>query len=143
MRLITRTRPFARSLAAGVAALALAAPTAPAIPVEQYLDPPSSCAAQWSRQFHRQAPQPCDKQVLASRGIGAPGGTTEANTFPGLAAQARAATASLDAPRVTSTDPGFEWGSAAIGAAAAAGLIALFALAAPAVRSHRRMRTAS
>jgi hypothetical protein len=146
MRLNTHTRHFTRSLAAAVAVLALAAPTAPARPAEQYVDPPSSCEAQWSRQYDRQAHHQCEQQVLASRGTGAPAGTTEATTFPGLAAQARAATASLDTPRpapVSVSERGFEWASAAIGAAVAAGLIALIALAAPAVRTRRRVRTAS
>jgi hypothetical protein len=146
MRLNTHTHQFARWLAAGVAVLALAAPTALARPAEQNVDPPSSCEAQWARQYHRQAPHQCEQQVLASRGTGAPVGTTEATTFPGLAAQARAATASLDTPRpapVNVSDPGFEWASAAIGAAVAAGLIALIALAAPAVRTRRGVRTAS
>jgi hypothetical protein len=47
-----------------------------------------------------------EEQVLASRGVGAP--------YPAINA---------GAPRAASTDTGFDWGSAGIGAGAAAGLI--------------------
>jgi hypothetical protein len=71
--------------------------------------------------------------------------------FPGLARQARAATAKLStrpvdnrpsAPRAQPTDPGFDWGSAAAGAAGTAGLIALVSLGGPALNTCRRLRTA-
>ena len=74
-----------------------------------------------------------------------PARPTEDQAFPGLARQARAATAKLStrpsAPRAQPTDPGFDWGSAAAGAAGAAGLIALVSLGAPALNTRRRLRT--
>ena len=47
-----------------------------------------------------------EEQVLASRGVGAP--------YPAI---------QIGAPRTDSTDTGFDWSSAGIGAGAAAGLI--------------------
>ena len=67
------------------------------------------------------------EQVLASRGVGplAP---------------------AVDGARVTppqrSADAGFAWGSAAIGAGGAAGLIALVSLGTPALGARLRFRTA-
>ena len=68
-----------------------------------------------------------EQQVLASRGVGP-------ITTPVDSARV--------APPQRSTDPGFAWGSAAIGAGAAAGLIALVSLGTPALAGRRRLRTA-
>jgi hypothetical protein len=74
---------------------------------------------------------------------------TEDQAFPGLAREARgmeAADRRVDtrptAPRAQPTDPGFDWGSAVAGAAGAAGLIALVSLGGPALNARRRLRTA-
>jgi hypothetical protein len=121
-----RSRGLApRSLAAAVAALALAAPSAPAASAEP-TEPSSSCKVLWEATYHTKAPPGCEEQALASRGQGAPTGLAAATT---------------EAPSVSSTDRGFEWGAAAIGAAGAAGLMALVMFAAPA-RLRRRVRTA-
>jgi hypothetical protein len=87
--------------------------------------------------------------AIPATAVAAPGDEparpTEDQAFPGLARQARAATAKLStrpsAPRAQPTDPGFDWGSAAAGAAGAAGLIALVSLGAPALNTRRRLRT--
>ena len=68
-----------------------------------------------------------EQQVLASRGVGPI--TTPVDSAP-------------VAPPQRSTDAGFAWGSAAIGAGAAAGLIALVSLGTPALAGRRRLRTA-
>jgi hypothetical protein len=104
--------------------LALAVPAASARPVEQYLDPATACQQQWVGTYGTAAPSSCEEQVLASRGAGAPAeGTATANAVPSL----------------PSTDSGFDWGAAAIGAGAA-GLIA-FAGWSVLVMSRRRVRT--
>ncbi|MGZ9034147.1 MAG: hypothetical protein ACXW25_07010 [Rhodospirillales bacterium] len=90
--------------------------------------------------------------AIPATAVAAPGDEparpTEDQAFPGLARQARAATAKLSTrpvdtqpttPRAQPTDPGFDWGSAAAGAA---GLIALVSLGGPALNTRRRMRTA-
>ena len=68
-----------------------------------------------------------EQQVLASRGVGP-------------------ITPAVDSARVAppqrSADAGFEWGSAAIGAGGAAGLIALVSLGTPALAARLRLRTA-
>ena len=68
-----------------------------------------------------------EQQVLASRGVGP-------------------VTPAVDSARVAppqrSADAGFEWGSAAIGAGGAVGLIALVSLGTPALAARRRLRTA-
>lgn len=92
--------------------------------------------------------------AIPATAVAAPGDEparpTEDQAFPGLARQARAATAKLSTrpvdiqpttPRAQPTDPGFDWGSAAAGAAGAAGLIALVSLGAPALNTRRRLRT--
>jgi len=118
-----------RSLAAALAALilALTAATATARPAEQLLDPASSCEQQWIAAYGTQAPGSCEQQALASRGTGSPTAST---------------VTVRDAPRVEAPDSGFDWGSAAIGAAAVAGLFALGTLGAMAVDRRGRLRTA-
>jgi hypothetical protein len=118
-----------RSLALALAALmlALTAATASARPAEQLLEPRSSCEAQWVAAYGTEAPGSCEQQALASRGTGAPNQPTVAVS---------------DVPRVESPDSGFDWGSAAIGAAAVAGLFALGTLAAIALDRRGRVRTA-
>jgi hypothetical protein len=110
---------------ATLACLALAVPAASARPVEQFLDPATSCEQQWVAAYHTPAPAACEQQVLASRGTGSP-------AEPSAAASA--------APSLPSTDSGFDWGAAAIGAGAA-GVIALFGWSVLMV-SRRRVRTA-
>jgi hypothetical protein len=134
---------LARPLAGCAAAVALAAPSAAARPVEQFIDPPSPCETQWIADYQlldlgSQAPRSCEEQVAASRGSGAPAPAkpTAADTFPGLAATARGV------PRVESADAGFDWASAAIGAATAAGLVGFASLAARATSRRSRLRTA-
>jgi hypothetical protein len=94
-------RRFQQSLAAALAAVALAAPSALATPAYNY---------------HATEGTTLEEQVLGSRGVGAP--------------------RSLDQipPAVQTTDAGFDWGAAALGAAAAAGIIALISLSAPRLR---------
>jgi hypothetical protein len=146
-----RSRRLAYTLAASIAAFALAAPTVTARAAEQFLDPPtlgppSFCESYRTAKYRVPARvsafRSCDDKVFASRGTGAPARpaapakTTETATFPGLAATAR------DATRQTSTGSGFDWASAAAGATGGAGLIALVSFGAPALRSRRRLRTA-
>ena len=107
-----------------LAFFALAVPAASARPVEQYLDPATSCEQQWVGTYGTPAPSSCEEQVLASRGTGAPAEAT--------------ATAS-PAASLPSTDSGFDWGAAAIGAGAA-GLAALAGWSVL-VMSRRRVRT--
>jgi hypothetical protein len=131
-----------RCLVVGVAAIAMAAPTATAAPADQFLGPPGSCETQVVAKYRAPArvpaPPSCEEQVVASRGTGAPAPAkpTEADTFPGLAAEVR------DVPRVESADAGLDWASAAIGAATAAGLLALASLGALATSRRSRVRTA-
>jgi hypothetical protein len=68
-----------------------------------------------------------EQQVLASRGVGP---------------IAPAVDSTRDAPSHQSADAGFAWGSAAIGAGGAAGLIALVSLGTPALGARLRLRTA-
>ena len=68
-----------------------------------------------------------EQQVLASRGVGPI--TPAADSAP-------------VAPPQRPADPGFAWGRAAIGAAAAAGLITLLWLGTPPLAGRRRLRTA-
>jgi hypothetical protein len=67
-----------------------------------------------------------EQQVLASRGVG-PIAPAVDNT--------------RDAPSQRSADAGFAWGSAAIGAGGAAGLITLVSLGTPALGARLRLRT--
>jgi hypothetical protein len=135
-----------RSLATAVTALALAAPAAVAAPADQHAVP------------HLTA---LEAQTLASRGVGAPNPSpATANVYvPPAAAvtdtvtrQAKAnvyvppAAAFTDkvapaASRVQSTDDGFDWGSAGIGAAAVGGLI-LIAVGGFGAAYRTRMRVA-
>jgi hypothetical protein len=119
-------------LAAGATAIALAAPSASAVPVERFLDSPSGCETQVVAKYRVPARVPPPSSCVEP----APARPSEVDTFPGTAAAAR------DAFRVESSDPGFGWASAVVGASGAAGLIALVSLMAPAVRSRRRVRTA-
>jgi hypothetical protein len=96
----------------GLALSALAVACAPAVAMP--VDRPVGLTAQ-------------EQQVLASRGVGP-------------------ITPAVDSARVApprrSTDAGFAWGSAAIGAGGAAGLIALVSLGTPALGARFRLRTA-
>jgi hypothetical protein len=117
-----------RSVATAVTALALAVPAAVAAPADQHAVP------------HLTA---IEAQTLASRGVGAPNPSpATANVYvPPAAAVTDTATRQAKpnvyvppaaaftntvahaASRVQSTDDGFDWGSAGIGAAAVGGLI--------------------
>ena len=68
-----------------------------------------------------------EQQVLASRGVGP---------------IAPAVDSARVAPPQRSADAGFAWGSAAIGAGGAGGLIALVSLGMPALGARLRLRTA-
>jgi hypothetical protein len=68
-----------------------------------------------------------EQQALAARGQGAPEGRLSPATT---------------APRVQSSDPGFDWGSAAVGAGAGAGVLALLTLGGLSVGERRRLRVA-
>jgi len=116
---------FRRSLLTVLACLAVAAPAASARPVEQFLDPSSSCEAQWVAVYHTPAPSSCEQQVLASRSSGAP---------------AAAAAETSHSPSLPSPDGGFDVGSAVAGAGAAA-VMALLIWSVP-VLTRRRVRTA-
>ena len=65
-----------------------------------------------------------EQQALAGRGQGSPTGDLAPAT---------------SAPRAHSTDPGFDWGSAAVGAGAGAGALALLALGGLSVGGRRRI----
>jgi hypothetical protein len=143
-----------RCLVAGVPALALAAPTATAALADQVLNLPGSCEAQAFAKYRVPARMPlpvsCMEQLSAARRAAAPARSTttaakptEATSFPGLAAQARRSTATAATAASTgSSGSGFDWGSAAVGAAVTAGLLALAWLAAITAGGCGRMRTA-
>jgi hypothetical protein len=121
-------RKLGSTLAASLAALALAAPAASAQPIDvgAFVDPSASaCEEQWLAAYGTPAPRPCSDQALASRGVGAATRTTDAMR---------------NAPR--SVDAAFDWDSAAIGAGGAAALLALGSLAAMAAGGPNRVRTA-
>jgi hypothetical protein len=135
-----------RSVATAATALALAVPAAVAAPADQHAVP------------HLTA---LEAQTLASRGVGAPNPSpATANVYvPPAAAvtdtatrQARANvyvppapaftnTVAPAAPRVQSTDDGFDWGSGGIGAAAVGGLI-LIAVGGVGAAYRMRLRVA-
>jgi hypothetical protein len=96
-----------RSLATAISALALAAPAAVAVPAEQHTA--------------------IEAQTLASRGVGAPNPSPATPNVYVPPAAAFTNTVAPAAPRVQSTDDGFDWGSAGIGAAAAGALMLLAA----------------
>ena len=96
-------RRFHRSLAAALAAVALAAPSALAMPYDEHATVSTSV----------------EEQVLNSHGVGAP--RPPEQTRPA-------------APAVQASDAGFDWAAAAVGAAAAAGIVALISLGAPRLR---------
>ena len=123
-----------RGAAAALAALALAAPAA-AQPTD-FRSPDAQDAAQapvvdlrspdTKDAADRSALSVLEKQVLASRGVGAPTPPAQVTVAP---------------PRVQAPEEAFDWGSAAIGAAAVAGL-ALLAVGGFALAYRTRMRVA-
>jgi hypothetical protein len=114
------------SLATAVTALALAAPAAVAAPADPHAVP------------HLTA---IEAQTLASRGVGAPNPSpATANVYVPPAA-AFTNTVVPAAPRVQSTDDGFDWGSAGIGASAAGALV-LIAVGGFGAAYRTRMRVA-
>ena len=114
------TLALAAFVVAPTAATASTGPTPP--------PPSNSCATQWQAAYGTEASGSCVEQALASRGTGAP-------------TQPTAAVA--DASRADSPDSGFDWGSAAIGAAVAACLFAACTLTAMTLGRRGRLRTAS
>jgi hypothetical protein len=111
-----------------VAPTAATASTGPAMPPASSVQSAGSCAEQWTAAYGTDAPASCEEQVLASRGAGAP---------------SEPAAAVSDSPRAEAPDSGFDWGSAAIGAAALAALLAAGTLVAMALDRRSRVRTAS
>jgi hypothetical protein len=123
-----RLHPYAAVLAGALVALALAAPMAPARPVEGFFgsDASQNVCEMWRDTHGVRIARPCEERVPASRGIGAPSrAASPSNTVPDMA-----------------TDPGFDWGAAAIGAGAALVLMVLAAIAAVALNGRARIRTA-
>jgi hypothetical protein len=112
-------RRYHRPLAAALAALALAAPSALAMPAHDRATESTSVEEQQlaSHGYHATEGTSVDEQYLASHGIGAP---VEQTRPP--------------APAAHATDTGFDWGAATVGAAAAAGIIVLISLGAPRLR---------
>jgi hypothetical protein len=155
-----RRSQFHRSLAAGVAAAALAAPAAQAVPS---LEPGSGYAGQvgtTAGELRTDAAQAggAKAPALAQSALRTDAAQSGGATAPALAqsalrtdaAQAGGAQApavapepiTIEAPAVTTiVDDGFNWGSAAIGAGAAGALI-LLGMASVAGASRVRMRTA-
>jgi hypothetical protein len=114
-------RPFAVALVTTLVAFALTAPIASAVPAEQFH---GSQASQRACESH--LTRACADQGLASSGTGVPTGEVSP----------RAA-----APDIA-TDPGFDWGAAAIGAGTAVGLMGLAAMAVFVLPGRAPIRTA-
>jgi len=125
MRSESNLRRTTAALAGALAALALTAPVAPARPVEQFLGTESSQSpCDISREAH--TTPACEEQALASRGTRRP----------------TADEPSASVARDLSTDTGFSWGAAAIGAGTAVALLALGSMAALALTGRGRIRAA-
>jgi hypothetical protein len=160
--MLTTTRHVHRPAIACAIACALfasAISTATARPLKPAATPAAASSPASEPRLHQPCagvPLPeCERQVLASRGVGAP--TPPAGTFTETATgQAKAnvyappAAAFTDtvapatpstAARLQSTDTGFDWGSAGIGAAATGGLI-LVAVGGLGVAYRARIRVA-
>jgi hypothetical protein len=120
----SKLRRTTAALAGALAALALAAPVAPARPVEQFIGTPSQNPCDVSSNAHNASA--CKQQAQESRGSGGP--TAE---LP-----------SASVARDLTTDTGFSWGAAAIGAGTAVALLALGSMAALALTGRGRIRTA-
>jgi hypothetical protein len=124
MRFHSKLRRSSAGLAGVLAALAVAAPVAPARPVEQFLGTASQNPCGVSSNAHNASA--CKQQAQESRGSGGP--TVD---LP-----------SASVARDLTTEAGFSWGAAAIGAGTAVALLALGSMAALALTGRGRMRTA-
>ena len=124
MRSHSRLRRISAALAGAIAALALAAPVAPARPVEQFIGTASPNPCDVSSSAHNASA--CKQQARKSRGSGGP----------------TADLPSASVARALTTDTGFGWGAAAIGAGTAVALLALGSMAALALTGRGRIRTA-
>ena len=124
MRSHSKLRRSTAVLAGALAALALAAPAASARPVEQFIGtvPQNPCAV--SSSAHNASA--CKQQAQESRGSGEP----------------TADLPSASVARDLTTDSGFSWGAAAIGAGAAVALLALGSVTALALTGRGHIRTA-
>ena len=120
-------RPSAATFATAFAMLALVAPATSARPAEDFLGPqPSETACEPSRDPNGSDANDCDEPAAASEGTVAP------------AVEPRTASTARD----ISSDPGFDWGAAAIGAGAATALMLLGSMAAIAFIGRGRVRVA-
>jgi hypothetical protein len=124
MRSHSKPRRSTAALAGALAALALTAPVAPARPVEQFIGTASQNPCDVSTQAHNASA--CKQQARESRGSGGP--TADLH--------------SASVARDLTTDTGFSWGAAAIGAGTAVALLALGSMAALALTGRGRIRTA-
>jgi hypothetical protein len=124
MRSHSKLPRTASALAGALAALALAAPVAPARPVEQFLGPASQNPCDVSSSAHNASA--CKQQAQGSYR------SDEPTADPPSASVARDLT----------TNTGFSWGAAAIGAGIAVALLALGSMAALALTGRGRIRMA-
>jgi hypothetical protein len=115
-----RSLRLSRPLAAGIAALALAAPAAQARPAQEPVVLPSA------------------HHAIVPHGIGQNAPVYWASPAA-VSADAPTPVKHSSAPQVRSTDPGFDFTSAAVGAAGL-GLIALLAVGMTTLTARRRMR---
>ena len=124
MRSRSKLRRSTAALAGALAALALAAPVAPARPVEQFIGTAS--------------PNPCDVSSNAHNVSACKHQAQESHRSGGPTADVPSASVARD----LTTDTGFSWGAAAIGAGTAIALLALGSMAALALPGRGRIRTA-
>jgi hypothetical protein len=124
MKVQSYRHPVTTALATALATLALAAPAAPARPVEQFLGTHSS-------------PSACDHSPASH-----PAPNCNAQALPRPSAAPTGDVSPASPARDLSTDAGFSWGAAAIGAGTALGLLALASMAAIALSGRARIRTA-
>jgi hypothetical protein len=124
MRSHSKLGRTAAGLAGVLAALAVAAPVAPARPVEQFLGtaPQNPCGV--TSNAHNASA--CKQQAQEARESGGP----------------TADLTSASVARDLTTDAGFSWGAAAIGAGTAVALLALGSMAALALTGRGRIRPA-
>lgn len=124
MRSYSKLRRSTAALAGALAALALTAPFAPARPVEQFIEPASQ--------------NPCDVSSNAHNASACKQRAQESHRSGGPTADLPSASVARD----LTTDAGFSWGAAAIGAGTAVALMALGSMAALALTGRGRIRTA-
>ena len=124
MRSQSKLRRTTAALAGALTLLALVAPVAPARPVEQFLGAGSQ--------------NPCDISSHAYNVMACKRQAQEASGSGEQAADLPAASVARD----LTTDTGFSWSAATIGAGAAVGLLALGSMAALALTGRGHIRTA-